>query len=110
MKKIFTLCAFAFAMFLGTQSAIAQNADLIEVNAQASEKTEALRKFIKFDNDQRDQVYLALQEYTRAKINLKKATKMDQVALEKVESNLETKMQAILSEEQYERYKTFTEQ
>jgi hypothetical protein len=110
MKKVITLCLFAFAMFLGTQSATAQSSNIIEVNAKASEKTEALRKVVKFDNDQRDQVYLVLQEYTKAKMSLEKANKADKESLAKVESNLETKMKAILSEEQFERYKSYTEE
>ena len=106
MKKIITLCLFAFAMLIGTQSATAQS-NLVEINAEASEKTEALRKFIKFDNNQRDQVYLAVQEYTKVMMSKKK---VDKASLEKAKNNLETKMEAILSEEQYERYKTFDEQ
>lgn len=105
MKKIITLCLFAFAMLLGTQSVTAQN-NLVEVNAEASEKTEALRKYIKFDNDQRDQVYLAIQEFTKVKMSAKK----DEASMKKAESNLEDKMKAILSEEQYERYKTYSEE
>jgi LPS O-antigen subunit length determinant protein (WzzB/FepE family) len=84
-----------------------QQSNLVEINAEASEKTEALRKFIKFDNNQRDQVYLAVQEYTKVMMSKKK---VDKASLEKAKNNLETKMEAILSEEQYERYKTFDEQ
>lgn len=105
MKKIITLCLFAFAMLLGTQNATAQS-NLIEVNAEASEKTEALRKFIKFDNTQRDKVYLAIQEYTKIKMS----KEVDNASLEKAKESLETKIKAILTEEQYERYKAFEEQ
>ena len=48
MKKIITLGLFVFAMFLGTESIAAQS-NTLEVNTKASEKTEALRKYIKFD-------------------------------------------------------------
>ena len=56
MKKIITLCLFVFAMFLGTDSANAQS-NKIEVNAKAAEKTEALHKFLKFDDEQKEKVY-----------------------------------------------------
>lgn len=105
MKKIITLCLFAFAMLIGTQSVTAQS-NLVKVNAEASEKTEALRKAVKFDNDQRDKVYLAIQEYTKVKMS----KDIDKASMEKAKNNLETKIKAILSDEQYERYKTFTEE
>ncbi|MFP4846932.1 hypothetical protein [Winogradskyella sp. PE311] len=109
MKKIITLCLFVFAMFLGTESAMAQN-NKSEVNAIAAEKTEALRKFIKFDNDQRDKVYLAVQEYTQATLDLKTAKVVKEAAVGKINTLLETKMKAILNDEQFERYLTFSEE
>ena len=109
MKKLITLCVFVFALFLGTESVSAQT-NKLEVNTKASEKTEALRKYIKFDNDQRDQVYLAIQEYTQATMDLKKAKVVKKDAQKKINELLESKMQEILTEEQYERYKSFTEE
>lgn len=109
MKKLMTLCVFVFALFLGTESASAQT-NKLEVNTKASEKTEALRKYIKFDNDQRDQVYLAIQEYTQATMDLKKAKVVKKDAQKKINELLENKMQEILTDEQFERYKSFTEE
>ena len=109
MKKLLTLCLFVFAMFLGTESAVAQN-NKLEVNAQASEKTEALRKYIKFDNEQRDKVYLAVKEYTQATMDLKKAQVVKEGAEKKIKDLLDTKMQEILTDEQFERYISFLEQ
>lgn len=109
MKKLITLCVFVFALFLGTESVSAQT-NKLEVNTKASEKTEALRKYIKFDNDQRDQVYLAIQEYTQATMDLKKAKVVKKDAQKKINELLESKMQEILTEEQFERYKSFTEE
>jgi len=107
MKKIFTLCLFVFAMFLGTESLMAQT--VIEVNAQASEKTEALRKYIKFNTNQRDLIYDALKEYVQANADLKK-TKAKEGTVAKIEKQLNDKMKAILTEEQFERYKTFSQE
>jgi len=109
MKKLLTLCLFVFAMFLGTESVVAQN-NKLEVNAQASEKTEALRKYIKFDNEQRDKVYLAVKEYTQATMDLKKAQVVKEGAEKKIKDLLDTKMQEILTDEQFERYISFLEQ
>lgn len=109
MKKLMTLCVFVFALFLGTESVSAQT-NKLEVNTKASEKTEALRKYIKFDNDQRDQVYLAIQEYTQATMDLKKAKVVKKDAQKKINELLESKMQEILTDEQFERYKSFAEE
>ena len=108
MKKLITLSLFVFAMFLGTESAIAQT-NKKEVNAQAAQKTEALRKYVKFNDTQRDQVYLAVKEYTLATLDLKKVQVVEEGVVAKIEKLLETKMQGILTDEQFERYKTFTE-
>lgn len=109
MKKIITLCFFAFAMFLGTDTANAQS-NKIEINAVAAEKTEALRQHIKFNDDQRDKVYLALQEYTQSSVDLANANIDNEEAVEKIELLLVNKMKEILTQEQFERYKTFQEE
>ena len=112
MKKVITLCLFVFAMFISNQSVVAQNSklvDKIEVNAKAAEKTEALRKFIKFNDTQRDQVYEALREYNQMSFAIKKQTVVEEGVVEKIETQLETKMKSILTDEQFERYKTFSE-
>lgn len=109
MKKIITLSLFVFAMFLGTESATAQS-NKIEVNTKAAEKTEALRKYIKFDSEQNDKVYLAVQEYTQATLDLKKVKVVKEETLQKINTLLNTKMKDILNDEQYERYLSFIEQ
>jgi len=112
MKKVITLCLFVFALVLGTPSAVAQNTklvDKIEINSQAAEKTEALRKFIKFNDTQRDLVYEALREYTQANFSIKDQTVVEEGVVEKIETELETRMKSILNDEQFERYKVFSE-
>lgn len=113
MKKTIALCLFVLATFLGTQSVVAQETALQntkEINAKASEKTEALRKFIKFDNTKRDQVYEAYKTYNQAKASLKRDKITDKKAVEKVEKQLNDQIKGILNEEQFERYKLFLEQ
>jgi hypothetical protein len=110
MKKLITLCLFVFAMFIGNQSVVAQNSTMpnkIEVNSIAAEKTEALRKFIKFDDSQRDRVYLALREYTQANLIIKNQNKKSEDEVKKIEDRLDSKIKGILTEEQFLRYKEF---
>ncbi len=113
MKKVITLCLFVFALFLGTQSTEAQNTklvDKIEINTEAAEKTEALRKYIKFNDAQRDQVYEAIREYTQVNFAIKKQKNVEEGVVEKIEAQLETRMKSILTEEQFLRYKDFPQE
>ena len=106
MKKVITLCFFALALFIGTQAISAQTS-IIEVNKRASEVTEELRKFIKFDDDQRDQVYAAYQEYMQATLDLKQVAVVEEGVREKINTLLNDKIKGILTDEQYARYKEF---
>ena len=106
MKNILTLCIFILALFLGTASATAQS-NKIEVNKLAAEKTEALRQVIKFNDDQRDEVYEAIKEYTQATLDLQKVEVVEEGVEEKIKTLLNTKLQAILTDEQFERFQSF---
>ena len=105
MKKIITLCIFIFAIFLGTESATAQNK--LEINNEASIKTETLRKVIKFDNDQRDLVYDAYKAYGKAHASLVNSNTVTKEAVNKLKKGLMDRMESILDEEQFENYKTY---
>lgn len=110
MKKVITLCLFAFIMILGTESVMAQaTPNKIEINAEASTKTEALRKRVKFSNDQRDQIYTALQTYGKRKAIINNGTPSKE-SISKLEKELDDKVKTILSEEQYELYKAYNEE
>lgn len=113
MKKILTLCLVVFAMLASNQSVEAQNTKLknkMEINAEASEKTEALRKFVKFSDEQSERVYQTLREYTIASLGVDKNNAADKAEVKKIEERLETKMQNILTDEQFQRYKEFQQQ
>ncbi len=110
MKKIITLCFFAFAMILGTQTSMAQS--VIEVNAAASQKAKELKQVIKFNDDTQDLVYKAYQEYERAKYNVdqiiasgKPVPEKDRMALNNM---LAEKFKELFTAEQYERYLTYS--
>ncbi|NRD21625.1 hypothetical protein HNV10_00125 [Winogradskyella litoriviva] len=109
MKKVITLCLFAFAMLIGSQTLVAQNSKLEtmkEINAEAAKKTETLRKYVKFDNDQRDEVYEALKLYGQSRANLEGKDITDEEDA-KIEKQLDDKIKSILSEQQYESYKAY---
>ena len=102
MKKIITLCLFVFALMLGTESVMAQNK--IEINTQANEKTEKLRKTVKFSTDQRDQMYQAFKTYFTRKARLTKSNNTTKEATLKIEEALNKDIEKILTEEQFARY------
>ncbi|WP_369992689.1 hypothetical protein [Winogradskyella sp.] len=113
MKKIITLCLFVFAMFIGNQTLTAQNTkleDKLEINTKASEKTETLRRTLKFDNDQRDQVYEAFKLYIRTQISLSKNENTIPEEVEKNKARLETTLKEVLTDEQYSKYKALSKE
>lgn len=113
MKKIITLCVFVFAMFIGSQTLTAQNTkleDKLEVNAKASEKTQTLERILKFDKDQKNQVYEAFRLFLSTEISLSRNENTLPAEIEKNEMRLETQMKEILNEEQFSKYKTLSKE
>lgn len=102
MKKLITLCLFAFALLFNAQHITAQNT--LEINAQANIKTKELRKVIKFEDTKMQDVYEAYQNYGIAykKISSNLAGNADR--LEKINTVLDEKLRGILTEEQYVSY------
>ncbi|HNQ26848.1 MAG TPA: hypothetical protein PKL92_02905 [Aquaticitalea sp.] len=107
MKKIITLCLFAFAMFIGNQTVFAQ-ASIVEVNRMAAEKTKELRASLKFDQDTEDLVYQTYQEYAKKQIRYAQAEADGKVTTEeqkeKLENWLTEKFKGILTPEQFEKF------
>lgn len=102
MKKVITLCAVAFVMVLGTLSASAQM-NKVEINAMAAEKTQALHQLLKFNDEQRNEIYTVYQAYVEKKSNLRDKSN-ENPALKKLNTFRDEKFKLILSEEQFERY------
>jgi len=117
MKKIITLCLFVFALFLGTQAVEAQNNNL-EVNkkidaivtAKAVKETEALRKIVRFEKVQMDDVYEVIREYTldtylieNPELNQGKEPKK----ITTVNEELNNQMKSVLTGEQFKRFKNY---
>ncbi|MEF3077721.1 hypothetical protein [Winogradskyella poriferorum] len=107
MKKIITLGLLVFAMFIGSQTLTAQNS-IIEVNAKASEKTETLRRTLKFDNNQRDKIYEAYKLYIKTEISLSENKKTSQEEIDKNRARLDNSMEEILNDEQFSKYKVLS--
>lgn len=113
MKKIISLCLFIIAMLYGNPSVEAQNTTLknkMEINAKAMEKTEALRKFIDFSDEQSDRIYQTYREHTIARLNVDKSNVADKAEVKKIEERLETKMKHILTDSQFKRFKEFKQE
>ncbi|MEZ4793114.1 MAG: hypothetical protein R2783_06535 [Gelidibacter sp.] len=109
MKKIMTLCFFAFAMILGTQTVAAQSK--VEINSLAAKKTQALKKAVKFNNDTEDLVYQTYLSYEKKKYSIDKAlTEGETISDEdrkKVDNILTDKFKSIFTAEEYRRYLAF---
>ncbi|WP_370392366.1 hypothetical protein [uncultured Winogradskyella sp.] len=108
MKKVITLVSFALLMVVGTQSMLAQK-NKIDINALAAEKTEALRQQLKFDDQQRDEIYKVYQAYVEKKSSLRDASK-NTPSLEKLNAYRDKRFKSILTEAQFKRYLTIKEE
>ncbi|GFZ92990.1 hypothetical protein GCM10011531_26200 [Aquaticitalea lipolytica] len=108
MKKIITLCVFAFALVLGTQTMNGQT--MVEINQAAFTKTQELKKIIKFDAETEEEVYLVYQAYESKMYNVNQSIANGDVISDedkqKVESMLFKRFKKIFTEEQYELYLT----
>lgn len=101
MKKL-TLLSFVF-IFAAMFSVSAQNK--IQINSAAAEQTEELRKQLKFNDEQRDQVYEVCKEYQAAFQTLSVDLQANKEWKAKIDTRLENKLATILTEEQFNQYK-----
>lgn len=102
MKKIITLCLFAFAFLISSQNTFAQNT--LEINAEANTKTKELRKVIKFDQDKMQAVYEALQEYGVAYKKISANLSANDERLKKINNHLDNRLKDIFTDEEYQKY------
>jgi hypothetical protein len=103
MKKIITLCLFAFAMVLSTNTSAAQNMD--EIRAISVKQTKQLRNEIKtMTSQQREQIYEVFKNYNKIKATLDQNTTTESEMSIKNEEQLNTNLKKILTDEQYEIY------
>ncbi len=102
MKKLITLCFFAFALLFSTQGFDAQN--IKDINAYASDQAKEIRKIIKIDNNQLEEVYQAYKEFQTNYVKFSKDMDGNQKQIEKLNAILDTRLKSILNEEQFEKY------
>ena len=109
MKKIMTICFFAFAIILGNQSATAQSK--VEINALAAKKTEDLKKVLKFDTDTEHKVYEIYKAFGQKKqsvVALEAKNKViTQEEKKKMDQMLTDEFKKIFTEEEFKRYTSF---
>ena len=102
MKKLITLCFFAFAIVCSTQGLDAQN--IKEINGFASEKAKEIRKVIKIDNNQLEEVYQAYKEFQTNYVKLSDDIDGNQKQIKKLNAILDEKLKDIFNEEQFDKY------
>lgn len=113
MKKIFTLCLFAFAMVLGTQTVSAQSKT--ETNKRAEATAKKLQQLLKFDNDVLSQVYEAYKEFVDKQNTIEKTNKAGSSEYNKnqalIQERLSKMMKTALNDKElYNRYLIATDQ
>lgn len=104
MKKLITLCFFALSLLFSTQGMDAQN--IKEINGFASEKAKEIRKVLKINNDQLEEVYQAYKEFQTNYVKLSDDLDGNQKQIEKLNTHLDTTLKNILNEEQFDKYLT----
>ena len=111
MKKIITLCFFAFAMVMGTQTISAQS--MMEVNAKAATKTKELKQALKLSNEIEDKVYTIFQEYIKTKASMDQKKASGKIIAPETEKKFSTlladKFKVIFTEDQMQRYLTYVD-
>lgn len=100
MKKIFTFCFFAFALLIGTQSALAQ--DKVSTKQKAFNKAKELRSTVKFNDNTLEQVYNAYYAYEKGIISLEGAKNEEATA--KLSLELQSNLKTALGEDVYKRF------
>ncbi|WP_456437908.1 hypothetical protein [Psychroserpens sp.] len=104
MKKLITLCFFAFALLFSTQGLDAQ--DKLEINAAASEKAKEIQKAVKLHKNQLEDVYQAYKAYETTYQQISSDAQNNQEELKKINIVLDTRLKEILNEEQFDKYIT----
>ena len=115
MKKIITLCLFAFALLLGTQTAAAQDSKTDKeanaiIEANAIKTTKGLIKFVRLEKDKTEEVYEIVTEHTSALYFIENENSTDKESFIKTTAaneKLDNQMKTLLNKEQFNRYKAF---
>ena len=93
---------FAVALLFNSQALTAQNTK--EINALASEKAKEIRKNVKINNIQLEEVYQAYKDYYTAYSKISDNLSANQERLQKINNALDEQFEEILTPEQFSRY------
>lgn len=113
MKKILTLCFFAFAMVIGTQTATAQSKT--ETKENAANFAKKLQQLLQFDDATLSQVYEAYKEFNDKSATIKATNAVGTEAYAKntklIQERLMSSVKNALNDEaMYNRYLIATDQ
>ncbi|WP_353780155.1 hypothetical protein [Winogradskyella sp. 3972H.M.0a.05] len=101
MKKILALCVFVLGLAFTTQV----SAQTTEIEKKAHIKTEELRRTVKFNDEQKAQVYEVLQKYYNY-LNRPNANESDfEMRKQKITAFVDEKLKAVLNEDQFAKFK-----
>jgi len=107
MKKLITLCLFAFAFILGTSSIEAQE-KYKTIDEMARIQSQDLQKILSLDDNQTAMVSRTIYAQQKSYIDVDTNKKLDEKDVAKLKSkidmNFKSKMMQILSEEQFAAY------
>ena len=110
MKKLLTLCLFAFVFILGTQTIVAQE-KYKTIDEKVKVQSNELKKILGLDDSQTTMVWRVL--YSREKVYIEHINGKDlnnnSVAelKNKADSNFKSQMMKILTEEQFAKYSAY---
>ena len=103
MKKLFTFCFFAFALLIGTQSALAQ--DKVNLKEKAYLKAKEMRSTIKFDDNTLEQVYEVYYKYEKSVLSIKETEGSENTEMmQNLNNSLEANLKEAVGEDLYKRY------
>lgn len=112
MKKLFTLCLFTMALFLGTQNVSAQNYEK-SPEAIAKEKTYKLSQEFGLDGNQQRLIWRAFLAREKAKQDIAKGTFSEEEIKNinvKVDDSFYNSMEENLNPQQYAKFKTIVKE
>lgn len=102
MKRIITLCFFVFAIAFSTQQAFAQDK---VYEQKAFQKTEELRRSVKFSGDQQKEVAKVLTKYYKYMSRTAENSEIAEQRKTKITKYVDERLKEILTEEQFEAFK-----
>ncbi|MBT8265444.1 MAG: hypothetical protein KJP20_02780 [Bacteroidia bacterium] len=107
MKKLITMCLFAFGLIIGVQSVEAQE-KYKTIDEMARIQSQDLQKILGLNDDQTAMISRTIYAKQKSYLDITTSTKLDEKEadqlLAKIDMNFKSKMLQILNEEQFQAY------